>query len=347
MVEKSKSLNLILLFIIVYTLKVGQSIILPFVVAMFFWALIYILSSKYTQLFVEKMKLPLWTKHISRILAIITLATIIYYIVIGIKGNIDGVATTFGSYQKNMSVILQKMQNYFGIKQVISIENILKEINIPTIINSVIQNVASFFKASIMIFIYLIFILLEEKSFYKKFPKLFSTKKKEKEVLGMVNKIYSKFEIYISVKLFTSLLTAILGYVVMTSVKLDFALFWAILMFLFNFIPTVGSIISSAFPILLALLQFSGDLVPVSIVAIGIVVIQLAIGNFVDPKIMGKRLNLSPLVLILSLVIWGSIWGIIGMFLCVPIMIVLTIILHQFRSTKKIAILLTEDGEDF
>ena len=150
-----------------------------------------------------------------------------------------------------------------------------------------------------------------------------------------------------TVKLFTSFLTGLLGYIVMKFVHLDFAMFWAILMFLFNFVPTVGSIISSVFPIMLALLQFNGDLVSFSIVSIGIITIQLLIGNIVDPKIMGKRLNLSPLVLILSLVIWGSIWGVVGMFLCVPIMIIITIVLLQIPSTKKFAMLLTQDGETF
>ena len=88
-------------------------------------------------------------------------------------------------------------------------------------------------------------------------------------------------------------------------------------------------------------------LVSFSIVSIGIITIQLLIGNIVDPKIMGKRLNLSPLVLILSLVIWGSIWGVVGMFLCVPIMIIITIVLLQIPSTKKFAMLLTQDGETF
>ena len=147
--------------------------------------------------------------------------------------------------------------------------------------------------------------------------------------------------------MFTSLLTGILAFIIMKSVNLDFATFWAILIFLLNFIPTIGSIVSSAFPILFAVLQFNCDILPISIVTIGIIAIQLLIGNIIDPKIMGKRLNLSPLVLILSLVIWGSIWGVVGMFLCVPIMIILTIILLQFPSTKKFAMLLTEDGATF
>lgn len=347
MVEKSKTLNIILLFLIIYVLKSSQSIILPFVVALFLWCLIYILTTKYSELFIEKFKLPLWTRKLARIFAIISIAGIIYFIVVGIKNNIDNVSATFGNYQKNMNGIFEKIQNYLGITNKMTLANLTKDINIPHMVNSVVQGVGSFLSNSVMVFVYLLFILLEEKSFSKKFPKLFKTKKKEKEVMDMLKKIYSKIEVYVSVKMFTSLLTAVLAYVVMDSVKLDFAMFWAILMFLFNFIPTVGSIISSVLPISLSLLQFNGDLVSFSIVSIGVISIQLLIGNIIDPKIMGRRLNLSPLVLILSLVIWGSIWGIVGMFLCVPIMIIITIILLQIPSTKKFAMLLTEDGDSF
>ena len=347
MLEKSKALSFIVLFLALYLLKVAQSIFLPFVVALFLWCLIYILTTNYSKFFIEKLKLPIWSKYIARILAIITITGIIYFIVIGIKSNIDEVTNTFGRYQKNMGDIFDKLQDYIGIKHKITFHNMIRNIDISNIINSTVQGVANFVRSSVMVFIYLFFILLEEKSFSKKIPQVFSSKKKEKEAKALFEKIYSKIEIYVSVKLFTSFLTGILTYIVMKSVNLDFATFWAILTFLLNFIPTIGSIISSTFPILLAILQFNGNIIPISVVSIGIISIQLLIGNIIDPKIMGRRLNLSPLVLILSLVIWGSIWGIVGMFLCVPIMIILTIVLLQIPSTKKFALLLTEDGDTF
>ena len=347
MLEKSKALSFIVLFLALYLLKVAQSIFLPFVVALFLWCLIYILTTNYSKFFIEKLKLPIWSKYIARILAIITITGIIYFIVIGIKSNIDEVSNTFGRYQKNMGDIFDKLQDYIGIKHKITFHNMIRDIDISNIINSTVQGVANFVRSSVMVFIYLFFILLEEKSFSKKIPQVFSSKKKEKEAKALFKKIYSKIEIYVSVKLFTSFLTGILTYIVMKSVNLDFATFWAILTFLLNFIPTIGSIISSTFPILLAILQFNGNIIPISVVSIGIISIQLLIGNIIDPKIMGRRLNLSPLVLILSLVIWGSIWGIVGMFLCVPIMIILTIVLLQIPSTKKFALLLTEDGDTF
>ena len=349
MSEKSKALNVILLFIVLFMLKACQSIFLPFVIALFLWSLIYILSSNYAKFFVDRLGLPEWMKKFSRILAILTIAGVIYFIVIGIKSNINDVAEVFkgAGYRQTFDNVFLKIRNYFGIKAKITVNSLINDIDIPKVMNSFVQGFASVVSMSFMVLVYLLFIFLEEKSISNKFPLLFSSEKKERDMKKMMEKIYSKIEIYMSVKLFTSFLTGILGYAVMRWVHLDFAIFWAILMFLFNFIPTVGSVIVSIFPIMYAVLQFDGELVPFLEVAVGITLVQVIIGNIIDPRIMGRRLNLSPLVLILSLVIWGSIWGIVGMFLCVPIMIILTIVLLEIPSTKRYAILLTKDGETF
>ena len=234
--------------------------------------------------------------------------------------------------------------NYFHITTLNS-KDIIQHINIPKLINYVVQNFAGFLGSTAMVLVYLLFLILEEKSLVKKLPLLFTNKKSLTTVKNIFSKIFSKIRTYMLVKFFTSFLTAFIAYIIMENVNLDFSLFWAILIFLLNFIPTVGSIIASIFPILLSLLQFNDTLVPFTIISIGIIVTQLIIGNIVDPRLTGNSLNLSPLVLILSLVIWGYIWGIMGMFLSVPIMIILTIILHEIPQTKKIAVLLTRDGE--
>ena len=344
--ENFKALNFILLFIILYILKAADFIVLPFIIALFFYILISILSSRYTKFFTETLRLPIWVSYFSKGLSIITIAGIVYFIVVGIESNINEVYHRFTDYKTNINNLIKELQVIFGIKHKLNISMILRDINLSQI-GGIAKGVANFISMFFMVLIYLSFLLLEEKSLKKKFPIIFDNSKKETEAKKMIKKIYKKIEVYMSVKLFTSFLTGILGYVLMKSIHLDFAVFWAILMFLCNFIPTIGSIISSIFPIVFAILQFNGDLLSVSIIGIGIAVIQLIIGNIIDPKIMGSRLNLSPLVLILSLVIWGGMWGIAGMFLCVPITIIITIILLQIPSTKKFALLLTRDGDSF
>jgi predicted PurR-regulated permease PerM len=127
-------------------------------------------------------------------------------------------------------------------------------------------------------------------------------------------------------------------------VGVDFASFWAVLIFLLNFIPTIGSIIATAFPSLLALVQFE-TAGPFFITISILTAIQFSIGSLIEPKLMGNRLNLSPLVILLSLGLWGSIWGIPGMFLCVPITVIIMIICAYFPETRPIAVALSGNGE--
>lgn len=341
---KNISLNIILLFLILYVLKTTQNICLPFVIALFFWCIIYIIDRSFKDLFLKKLHLPQWTTYTTKPLSIITIATIVYFIVIGIKTNINDVSKTFSLYQQNITILIDKVMTYFHITS-LNAKTIIQNINIPKLINHIVQNFAGFVSSTAMILVYILFLILEEKSLVNKLPLLCKDKKNLNTIKNVFTKIFSKIRTYMLVKFFTSFLTAIISYIIMKSVNLDFSLFWAILMFLLNFIPTVGSIVASIFPILLSLLQFNDTLVPFTIVSIGIIVTQLIIGNIIDPKLTGNSLNLSPLVLILSLVIWGYIWGIMGMFLSVPIMIILTIILHEIPQTKKIAVLLTHDGE--
>ena len=141
-----------------------------------------------------------------------------------------------------------------------------------------------------------------------------------------------------------SFLTGILSFFVMTLIGIDFAPFWALLIFLFNFIPTIGSILGVLFPTLLALVQFEQGGVFVATLIL-LLVVQLFVGNFLEPRLVGKSLNLSPMVILFSLVFWGQVWGVIGMLLCVPLMVMLNLVLAQFPKTRPIALMLSSQGD--
>jgi predicted PurR-regulated permease PerM len=135
-----------------------------------------------------------------------------------------------------------------------------------------------------------------------------------------------------------------LSYFALIFIGIDVPLFWAFLIFLLNFIPTIGSLIGTLFPALFCLLQFGEITQGISVLAV-VGAIQLVIGNIVEPKIMGNSLNLSSFVAIISLSLWGALWGVTGMILSIPITVIIVIILSQFQSTKSIAILLSEKGD--
>ena len=123
----------------------------------------------------------------------------------------------------------------------------------------------------------------------------------------------------------------------------DFAGLWGLLILLLNFIPTVGSIVATLFPAIIALAQSDAYGLFV-LVLLGIGVLQICIGNILEPRLMGSSFNLSPVVILLNLALWNAIWGIPGMFLCVPFLIIVAIVLSHFPQTRSIAIMLSSDG---
>ena len=136
-------------------------------------------------------------------------------------------------------------------------------------------------------------------------------------------------------KFFVSATTGILVGVILYVMGLELALVFGVLAFLLNFIPNIGSVIATLLPIPVALVQFD------SLATVGLVVllpgaVQITIGNLIEPKIMGDGLDLSPVTILLSLVLWGLMWGIVGMLLAAPITAVLRIVLQHFETTRPL-----------
>jgi predicted PurR-regulated permease PerM len=159
------------------------------------------------------------------------------------------------------------------------------------------------------------------------------------------DEIAGKVLSYVGTRVLTSGLTGVLSYGLALAVGLDFAFVWGLLSFLLNFIPTLGSVVSIVPPTLFAVFQF-GMGWQVGAVLGGLVVIQLVLGSFVDPKLQGRNLKLSPLVVLFSIAFWGWVWGIGGALIGVPLTVSLVIICDHFADTRWVADLLTSRDED-
>ena len=161
---------------------------------------------------------------------------------------------------------------------------------------------------------------------------------------GVLTAIRISIERYLLVQTAVSFIIAVLSYITLLIIGLPNALFWCMVMFFLNYIPTIGSIIAVALPTLFALVAFP-DWRYAAIVAVGLHVWQFGIGTFVQPRMTGGSLNLSTLVVVLSLAFWGSIWGLAGVFLAAPLTVLVMIVLAQFPATRWIAVLLSADGK--
>jgi predicted PurR-regulated permease PerM len=143
--------------------------------------------------------------------------------------------------------------------------------------------------------------------------------------------ITQQIQRYISTKFLISLLTGVVTGIILYIFGVEFFVVWAVLTFLLNFIPNIGSAIAVVLPTLMTLLQFESFGYALIVGAV-IIVVQNIIGNVLEPKIMGSQLGLNPIVILLSLLLWGYIWGIVGMFLSVPLTAVLKIIISGSSS---------------
>lgn len=187
-------------------------------------------------------------------------------------------------------------------------------------------------------FLYLVFLILEKETFAQRIRRAFGEQQGD-YIFGVVASINQAIAHYISVKTLVSLLGGLASLVVLLVFDVDFAFTFALLIFLLNFIPYLGSMVATALPIVLTFVQLGPW--PCAAVAVLLIAVQLVIGAFFEPRIAGQRLSVSPLLILLSLAFWSVLWGIVGMILAVPMLVILKIVLDNIKETRPIATLIS------
>jgi predicted PurR-regulated permease PerM len=184
-----------------------------------------------------------------------------------------------------------------------------------------------------------IFILLEASSFQKKARAAFGNPKGVSDQFGQFTTAINH---YLGIKTLMSLGTGIIVTIWVWLLGIDFPMIWGLLAFLLNYVPNLGSIIAAIPAVLLAYIQY--DPGRMLLVAFGYVVINVVFGNFIEPRMMGRKLGLSTLVVFLSLVFWGWLWGPVGMLLSVPMTMIVKITLESYESTQWLGILMDSES---
>jgi AI-2 transport protein TqsA len=189
------------------------------------------------------------------------------------------------------------------------------------------------------VLLFMVFFLAEREAFAQRLVRILGDDRAA-PVLETMTRVNQSVQQYLGLKTMISLLTGASVTVVLWLFGVDFALLWGTLVFIMNFIPTIGSIIATVPPIAVTLFQY-GSISKTLMVAALLIVIQVIVGNIIEPKVMGRGLNLSPLVVLLALMFWGWLWGIPGMLLSVPLTAVIRITMKQFDSTRTVAALIS------
>ncbi|MGI9320961.1 MAG: AI-2E family transporter, partial [Thiogranum sp.] len=313
---------LIILAISLGFIQLGQNFLIPLVLATITWSLLNALSDRIQKIRIGHAGAPRW---LATLLSILTLGLFLLGIYQLLASQADSLAAAGPVYQANFSRMLTEFLTWASIEQVPTADSLFQDINVGSILTLVGGSVGSVFTSIVLVIIYTGFLFAEQKVISSKLAALFSSAKEAEETSLVFTEIATQVQRYVWMKTLVSLLTGVLSYFILKLVGVDFAAVWALLIFLLNYIPNVGSILGVAFPALLTLVQFD-TLTPFFLIAIGLGAVQFIVGNVVEPAFMGKSLNLSAFMIILSLTFWGMVWGIPGMLLSVPIMVVIVII---------------------
>lgn len=324
----------------VLVLIYAQSIIIPFVLAILFWVIIRVIKIGLKKIkWVQK--LPPWI--------LTTFSTLILLSALGlmvsmVTSNIQQLSEDMPKYEQNVNTFAETINETFNIDLEETFNNFTQDLDFGNILSSLFSALSGIFGDAFMVLLYLLFLLLEEPTFKRKLKQMYPRPERFNQVFGMVHKIDHSIRNYVALKTLVSLMTGFFSFFALLVIGVDAPLFWAFLIFILNFIPTIGSLIATLFPAAFATLQF-GEVSPAIWVLVIVGSIQLIVGNLVEPRLMGSSLNISPLVVFLTLALWGLLWGVTGMLLSVPITVILIIILSEFPSTHPLAILLSQKGK--
>ncbi len=199
----------------------------------------------------------------------------------------------------------------------------------------------SFISKLFLVFIFLVFILAGRGKTRIKIEKSLETNNARKMNV-IIENIDAQVQKYLGIKTVVSFLTGIFVTVTLLLFGLDFAIFFGFLTFILNYIPNIGSFIATTFPVTIALLQFD-SLWPAVWILVILTVIQQSMGNFVEPRLMGTGLGLSPLVVLFFLFFWGWLWGIPGMIMAVPVAAIIKIVCDNIPELRVVAALMSNN----
>ena len=320
--EKINNICLMILAATAVTLGLiyTHSILVPFVIAFFLYAIV----SPIVEGLNNKLKWPR-----AFVLFLVTTAFIIFIALIGIfiVNSLNGFFTDAAQYKERIVEFVTWMQTTaegFGYRiQDFSIEEYIKKLPFFSMAGNITRAAGSFLGNLLLVIVFVFFFLLGETASTDDDNRLISQTK-------------HNISRYVATKFLTSLVTGILVFILLVSFQVEMAFLFGVLTVLFNFIPTIGSIVATLIPVPVILLQFAFGW-QLWVLLVVSAVIQFTIGSVIEPKLMGERMDLHPITVLLFLMFWGLVWGLPGMFLAVPITAVLKIVLSRIEATRTLA----------
>ena len=315
------------LVVLVAGLKAAAAIFLPFLLALF----IAVLSLPLVR-WLRRQRVP---GGLAVLLTVLAVLAVLAGVGLVLVSSVAGVAEAVPRYQERFLALLEPALARLeagGFEVTEALANEVLNLNrLAGLAADAFAGVASVAASGLLVALITVFLLLES----LRFPERLAAALGRTDVLARYGRITREVQRYLVIKTAMSLATGTAAGLWLWALGVDFPLFWGFATFALNYIPNLGSVMAGALPTLLALLQFGPP--RALLVVLGYVAVNVTLGNLLEPTLMGRRLGLSPVVILGSLLFWGYVWGLVGTFLAVPLTMVLRILFENTEGLSWLA----------
>lgn len=329
-------LGLIAFSLLMFMLVQAKFILISLAIAI----ILFSLTSDAIHAISTRLRVPNW---LATTLALIGIALGLLWVSTTIVAQVNEVVFLAISYAERAQAALPALTERLGPEAQERIITALTNFNITGWIRSLAGQASGLLSGSVLVILFVGFMFAEQVWFPLKIERLTNDADHARQIRRIIASIMHRVNRYLVVKTGVSAVTASIVWLIFWTMGLELATAVALLTFVLNFIPSVGSIIATLIAVLLAFV-LTGDPTATVIVGVLCAVTQFLIGNIIDPMLLGQTLRLSSFGIILSLAFWGAIWGVPGMFLAVPIMVALMIICAHIPWLRGVAVMLSREG---
>ena len=333
--------------VVIAGLRAAAALILPFLVAVFLAVVNVPLMN-----WLVRMRVP---KPLAVLLTVLTAASVIGILVALLAQSVNQLTEVIPRYRARAGELGTSL-TVLGASLGLPVEQLREELrsvslaafgtvdtlgaiigNTGAIVGNVVRTVGAFLSNAFLVFLTVVFILFEAAGFTAKMRLAFGA---GRDSFGHLGRISAQIQTYLVTKATVSAATGIIIGIWVAIIGLDFPLLWGVIAFMFNFIPTLGSIFAAVPAVLLAVVQPGLGFGSAALIAAGYLAVNVAFGNVIEPTLLGRRLGLSTLVVFVSLVFWGWVWGPVGMLFSVPLTMVVKIALENTADLRWLAVML-------
>ncbi|PID35868.1 MAG: hypothetical protein CR993_07635 [Rhodobacterales bacterium] len=337
--------GVVLTAMIGWLLIVGQGLLMPIVIAVI---LVYILTTAAEALgrVPGVGALPRGLRLL--LVGVLSLAAAVYLISLTMY-NAGEIVASLPEYSQNLQSLVNQTSRLLGLEAVPSVSAMLDEITgvldlskIAGIVATGLSGAGTFFVTALL---YVMFLLSEWNDLPGKIRRaLQDDEARIDTTLNTLGQISERIGGYLTTKTLINVILAGVSYACMWLIGIDYAVFWAIWIGLLNYIPYIGSALGVLFPVALTLAQF-GTLGHAAAAFVSLMAAQLVVGNVLEPRMLGKSVNMSAFVVLAALAFWMAIWGVIGAILAIPLTSMVMIILAELPGTRPVAVMMSGDGD--